>query len=86
MLSSLFLDLVIGMDSTALNILITLLTITTLFIIIWIIRVLLDKYIVSKRNTSGVLDRIIAKISVYYQKTKQKILFIIDKYFFINNG
>jgi len=82
MLSSLFLDLVIGMDTTALNILITILTITTLFIIIWIIRVLLDKYLVGTRNKSGVLDRIIVKLSAFYQKLKAWILFIVDKYFY----
>jgi hypothetical protein len=82
MLSSLFLDLVIGMDTTALNILITLLTITTLFIILWIIRVLLDKYLVSTRIKSGVLDRIIVNLSAFYQKSKERVLFIVDKYFY----
>ena len=81
-LSSLFLDNVIGIDTTGLNILITIITITLIFIVIWGIRIIYYKHEETAKNKPGSLNYFIAKISVFSQKTKQKILFIIDKYFY----
>ncbi len=82
MLSSLFVDNVIGIDTTGVNILITLMTMTLIFVMIWIIRVSYYKHQETAKNKPGSLYTFISKVSALYQKTKQRVLFIIDKYFF----